>query len=114
MNTQALTGVVQETKYRTTDGAVFNEKVDAENHQFDLAYKEQILWIPNNLRCEAPLDNHDYNAKPLTTHELARMLLEHPEAGVRTHQGMAVDRVKLYARGGKVFAMIGEPSPPGI
>lgn len=108
MNIKALTGVVQETKYRTTDGFLFDEKSLADSHQFDIDHKEELWWIPSNLRCEAPYDTEQYNAKPMSTHELARLLLEHPEMSARTHDGMKIDRVTTEAYGGKLHAKIGE------
>lgn len=111
MNTQALTGVLTEISYRTTDGQVFRDKVLAEEHQFDISHKEEIWWIPSNLRCEPQYDNETLNAKPMSTHELARLLLDHPDIAAKTHEGMEIDRVRTTARGGKEIAIIGEASP---
>ncbi len=108
MNVAALNKVVAETKYRTTDGFVFDDKSLADSHQFDIDHKQEIWWIPSNLRCEPQYDNPALNAKPMSTHELARLLLDHPEMSARTHDGMKIDRVTTEAYGGKLHAKIGE------
>lgn len=96
------------TEYRTTDGQRFDDKAAADKRQFDIDYVQEIWWTPNNLRCEAQYDNHQLNAKPMTTHELARLLLEHPDMPAKTYEGMGIDRVGTYAQGGKAIARIGE------
>jgi hypothetical protein len=100
-----------QTEYRTTDGKLYALKPIAEKHQFDLDYKPEIWWTPNNLRCEAQYDNHELNAKPMTTHELARLLLDHPELMLKTHEGMKVDRVTTRAEFGVAYAILGEALP---
>lgn len=108
MNVAALNKVVEVRTYRTTDAKVFNEKGDADKHQFDLDHKEQIWWTPSNLRCEAQYDNHTLNAKPMSTHDLARLLLDNPDLPAVTPQLMKIDRVVTFAQNGKEYARIGE------
>lgn len=106
-----MTTITEETKYRTSDDRLFGTKSDAENHQFDLDHEENIWWLPSNLKCEAQYDDHHHNAKPLSTHELAQLLLAHPDMIAMTYDGMRIDRVKTAAHGGKMYAQIGEARP---
>ncbi len=98
--------------YKTTDGRTFDDRTTAENHQFDLDFKPDYWWLPRDLRCEAQNDNHHVNAKPLTTHEIARLLLDKPEMFAVTCEGFSITHISTNARDGVVRAKFGETVGP--
>ncbi len=94
--------------YGTSDGKKFDDRKEAEEHQFDLDFTPDRWWLPKDLRCEAQYDNHHHNAKQLSTHELAQLLIKHPDMPALTCEGFGIDCIITSARDGVVRAKFGE------